>query len=153
CFRRCEAMEEASQSFVLIEELGEAIGRKVAELTGAEWGIVTAGSAAGFALAAAACVAGNDPERMLRLPLMSENAPVVMTPRGQRFAYDQAYRIAGCIINEFDTLEMLESAFATHSVAFVSVLANRDALSPTSLAQLSALCRKVSVPIVVDAAS
>ena len=52
------------------DELAEAIGRRLAQLTGAEWGMIAAGSAAGLALAAAACVAGNDPERMLRLPLI-----------------------------------------------------------------------------------
>ena len=46
----------------------EAAGRRLAELTGAEWGIVTCGSAAAVALGTAACVAGNDPVKMLRLP-------------------------------------------------------------------------------------
>src|SRR5258708_32050012 len=62
------AMREASDHFVLLDELAEGVGRRLAELTGAEWGIVTAGSAAGLALAAAACIAGNDPERILRRP-------------------------------------------------------------------------------------
>ncbi len=40
----------------------EAAGkRQLAELTGAEWGIVTCGSAAAVALASAATIAGNDP--------------------------------------------------------------------------------------------
>ena len=46
----------------------EAASRRIAELTGAEWGIVTCGSAAALTLATAACVAGNDPVKMLRLP-------------------------------------------------------------------------------------
>ena len=63
-----DAMESASHNYVILEELGEAVGRRLADLTGAEWGIVTAGSAAGLSLGAAACVAANDPLRMLRLP-------------------------------------------------------------------------------------
>lgn len=41
-----EAMAAASQRFVNLDELMEAAGRRLAELTGAEWGIVTCGSAA-----------------------------------------------------------------------------------------------------------
>src|SRR5258707_10254728 len=63
-----QAMESAARQFVLIEELAEAIGPRIAALTGAEWGMVTAGSAAGLSLAAAARVARNDPQPMLRLP-------------------------------------------------------------------------------------
>src|SRR5882672_6313236 len=37
------AMDEASRSFVDIDELMEGVSKKLAELTGAPWGIVTAG--------------------------------------------------------------------------------------------------------------
>ena len=60
-----DAMAAASHQFVNLDELMEAAGRRLAELTGAEWGIVTCGSAAAVALAAAACVAGNDPIKIL----------------------------------------------------------------------------------------
>jgi hypothetical protein len=56
-----DAMAEASRHFVNLDELMEAAGQRLAELTGAEWGIVTCGSAAAVALGTAACVAGNDP--------------------------------------------------------------------------------------------
>ena len=55
------AMESASHNHVIMSELGEAVGRRLGELTGAEWGLVTAGSATGLALGAAACAAANDP--------------------------------------------------------------------------------------------
>src|SRR4051812_37680331 len=41
-----QAMEEASRSFVPIHELHAAVGRRLAELTGAEAAIVTAGASA-----------------------------------------------------------------------------------------------------------
>ena len=42
-----EAMEAASGYFVQYDELAEGVGRRLAELTGAEWGLVAAGCAAG----------------------------------------------------------------------------------------------------------
>src|SRR6186713_1319288 len=62
------AMVEASKAFVVIEELNAKVGEVIAEITGAEAGYVTAGSAAGMLLAVAACIAGTDPEKIAKLP-------------------------------------------------------------------------------------
>src|SRR6266567_338733 len=99
------AMAEASRHFVNLDELMEAAGRRLAELTGAEWGIVTCGSAAAVALGTAACVAGNDPARMLRLPFTDGMVNRVIIPKKQRFAYDQAVRMIGCPIVVIAALE------------------------------------------------
>lgn len=88
------AMEASARSFVIMNELAEAIGRKLAALTGAEWGLVTAGTAAAVSQAVAACVAGNDPEKMLKLPLRGER--VVVVAADQRMAYQHAIRGVGC---------------------------------------------------------
>ena len=62
------AMAEAAQACVRIEDLQEAAGRYLAEVTGAEAGYVVAGAAAGLSLAAAACIAGLDVAAMDQLP-------------------------------------------------------------------------------------
>jgi D-glucosaminate-6-phosphate ammonia-lyase len=147
------AMEQAAQEFVLIDELAEAIGARLARLTGAEWGMVTAGSAAGLALASAACVAGNDPERMLRLP-SSDGVNIVLAPAGHRFAYDQAIRAVGVRIHEFDSIAALEDLLTSRPIAMISILADRDdESSPLSLERIAATARRFNVPILVDAAS
>src|SRR4029077_13157059 len=84
------AIDAPSRHSVTLDELMEAAGRRIAELTGAEWGIFTCGSAAAVALGTAACVAGNDPARMLRLPFTDGMVNRVIIPSKQRFAYDQA---------------------------------------------------------------
>src|SRR5438552_2299414 len=89
------AVDAASRHFVNLDELMDAAGKRIAELTGAEWGIVTCGSAAAVALGTAACVAGNDPVKMLRLPFTDGMVNRVIIPRKQRFAYDQAVRMIG----------------------------------------------------------
>src|SRR2546426_906837 len=40
------AMDQASRGFVNMDELMDGVGKRLAELTGAEWGIVTAGRSA-----------------------------------------------------------------------------------------------------------
>ena len=39
-------MDEASRSYVQMDELMDGVGKRLAEMTGAEWGIVTAGCCA-----------------------------------------------------------------------------------------------------------
>ena len=63
-----KAMDEASRHYVHIDELTEAVGRKLAEITGADWGIVTSRCAAALAHVTAAWIAGANPERIQRLP-------------------------------------------------------------------------------------
>ncbi|MGE5270869.1 MAG: hypothetical protein ACM3JG_14480, partial [Thiohalocapsa sp.] len=146
------AMDAASRRFVNLDELMEAASRRIAELTGAEWGIVTCGSAAAVALGTAACVAGNDPARMLRLPFTDGMVNRVIIPKKQRFAYDQAVRMIGCHIVEIDTRDELEDALA-EPVAMVVLLGKQEHLSAVRLEEIAAIVKPRGIPIMVDAAS
>ncbi|HXC11393.1 MAG TPA: hypothetical protein VNV39_00955 [Stellaceae bacterium] len=147
-----EAMAAASRWFVNLDELMEAAGRRLAELTGAEWGIVTCGSAAAVALGTAACVAGNDPVKMLRLPFTDGMVNRVVIPRTQRFAYDQAVRMIGCHIVEIDTRAELDRAL-DEPVAMVVLLGKQEHLCPVRLEEFAAIMKPRGIPIMVDAAS
>src|SRR6195256_6263202 len=146
------AVDAASRQFVNLDELMEAAGKRIAELTGAEWGIVTCGSAAAVALGTAACVAGNDPAKMLRLPFTDGMGHRVHIPRQQRFAYDQAVRMIGCHIVEIDTREELDAALE-QPVAMVVLLGKQEHLSAVRLEEIASLCTPRGIPIMVDAAS
>jgi D-glucosaminate-6-phosphate ammonia-lyase len=146
------AVAEASRWFVNLDELMEAAGRRLAELTGAEWGLVTCGSAAAVALGTAACVAGNDPVKMLRLPFTDGMVNRVIIPENQRFAYDQAVRMIGCQIVEIDTREDLDQALA-EPVAMVVLLGKQEHLTSVRLEEIAAVVKPRRIPIMVDAAS
>src|SRR5262249_39908822 len=62
------AMAAASQHYVHLDELAEAVGARLAELTKAEWGLVTCGCSAALQHATAACVAGGNPDLHVRIP-------------------------------------------------------------------------------------
>lgn len=146
------AMQAASRSFVNIDELMAAARRRIAALTGAEDGIVTAGSAAAIAIATAAAMAGNDPVAMLRLPLAGNHPRQVVMLRGHRFPYDQAVRMVGASVIEIDSATALE-ALDRAGVAMVLFLASRDSSSVVPLETLIAWGRRHGVPVLVDAAS
>ncbi len=149
-----EAMESASHHYVIMEELGEAAGRRLAELTGAEWGLVTAGSATGLALGAAACVAANDPLRMLRMPESFDGEQrTVLAPKGQRFAYDLGVRMVGAKIIEVEDMAAFDSALAANDVVAILILAERDEEATLTFDEMLPEARTARVPIIVDAAS
>ena len=63
-----KAMDAASQHFVDMFELQRGAGRRLAELSGAESGIVTSGAAGAMAAGTAGCIAGTDPAKVWQLP-------------------------------------------------------------------------------------
>src|SRR5437870_344633 len=88
------AKAQAAMHFVDIFELQRAVGRRLAELTGAESGMITSGAAGAMASATAACIAGRDPARIWQLPdTTGLKHEVVMF--GGRSAFDSAIRLAG----------------------------------------------------------
>jgi len=89
-----QAQAEASQHFVNMLELQRAAGRRLAELTGAESGIVTSGSAGAMAAATAGCMAGSNDQYIWQLPDTSGlKHEVIMM--GGRSAFDSAIRLTG----------------------------------------------------------
>jgi L-seryl-tRNA(Ser) seleniumtransferase len=147
-----EAVDAASRQFVNLDELMAAASKRIAELTGAESGIVTCGSAAAVALGTAACVAGNDPAKMLRLPFTDGMVNRAIIPAKQRFAYDQAVRMCGCKIVEVETRADLDAALQ-QPVALVVLLGKQEHLTSVRLEEFVSVCKPKGIPIMVDAAS
>ena len=90
-----KAMAEASNHYVHMDELMDKVGERLAELTGAEWGYITSGAAAGLCQISAACIAGADPEKMARLPDTTGMKNEVISQKVHRHQYDRAIRMSG----------------------------------------------------------
>ena len=149
------AMEAASQNFIQYDELADGIGARLAELTGAEWGMVSAGCAAGMKHVTAACVTGGDPEKLIRIPdLTGFEKTEVVIPRDSRNTYDHAIRNIGVKLVTVDTPEQLANAL-TSSTAMIYLMADDpiDASKPLSLENVAKIAAGKNIPILVDAAA
>ena len=62
------AKQAAAGHFVDMWELQSGVSKRLAELSGAEAGMITAGAASAMGTAAAACMAGTDPAKIWQLP-------------------------------------------------------------------------------------
>jgi len=103
------AQTEASHYFVNMVELQRAAGRRLAELTGAESGLVTSGAAGALAASTAACMAGADPQKIWQLPdPTGMKHEVIMA--GGRSAFDSAIRLAGAKLVLVESPEEIANA-------------------------------------------
>jgi len=148
------ATQAASQHYVQLDELMDAIGKRFGELTQAEWGVVTSGCAAGLAHATAACVAGGNPDLHVRIPnLAGFPKDEVIIPKHSRNVYDAAVRSIGVKIIEVNSPEELEAALGPR-VAMIYFFANeRNASGPMDLEHIAEAAKKRNVPVLVDAAA
>lgn len=150
-----EAMHAASGFFVQYDELALGIGRRLAGLTKAEWGMISSGCAAGMKHVTAACVAGGNPEKLVRIPdLTGFDKTEVVIPRSSRNAYDHAIRNIGVTIITVDTLEEMGKAL-NERTAMIYVMTGRDTLPGNKFAidKIAALAKPLNIPFLVDAAA
>ena len=150
-----KAMEAASGNFVQYDELAYGIGERLAQLTKAEWGIVTAGCAAGMKHVTAACVTGGNPEKLIRIPdLTGFDKTEVVIPRYARNAYDHAIRNIGVEIINVDSPEELEQALNPRT-AMIYLTSGPPSFKgqPLSLEAIVNIAKPKNIPVLMDAAA
>jgi L-seryl-tRNA(Ser) seleniumtransferase len=96
-----DAMRQAAGSFVDLEELQEAVGRRLAELTRNEAAFVSGGAAAGLFLAAAACMTRRSQDGILRVSDLATYPGEFVIHRAHRVPYDAVIELAGGQLVEF----------------------------------------------------
>ena len=148
-----EAMVEASRHFVHLDELMDAVGARIAELTKAQWGIVTAGCAAAITHATVACIAGTDPEKMQRMPNLTGLKSEVVMPRYARNVYDHAARMTGARIVNVETEEQLKAALGPKTAMVLIMSCPAAEQGPLSIENTCRVARAARVPVLVDAAA
>ena len=147
-----KAMDEASRHFPQMDELMDGVGKRLAEITGAEWGIVTNGCCAAIAHCTCAAIAGNNPERMQQLPDLAGLRNEVIIPSYSRNVYDHAVRMVGVKIVEVKDASALEAAF-NERTAMVYILGGPGDDGPLGTRVMAAAAQRHGVPVLVDAAA
>ena len=147
-----QAMFDASHYFVHLDELMDAVGKELGQLTGAEWGIATTGCEAAIALATVACIAGTDPEKSQALPYIKGRDQVII-PKHSRNPYDFGIRMTGVELLEVDSAEELRSKLSSRT-AMIYILSSPAAeKGPLSIPSICAIAKEKDVPVFVDAAA
>lgn len=140
------AQQEAGRYFVNMIELQRGAGRRLAELTGAESGIVTSGSAGAMAAATAACMAGTDDKHVWQLPdTTGLKHEVVMM--GGRSAFDSAIRLTGAkLVLAYSPEEMANAINENTAMIYTTSLGQK-------LERELAMAKEHKIPMLLDDAA
>lgn len=152
------AMQEAAGAYVDMYELHEKAGERIASLVGVEGACVTCGAAAGIAIATAACIAGDDPVSILRLPDSTGLRNEILVLKCHRSRYDQGLRMAGGKLNEigmtdYAILGQVEAAITEHTAMFFYLAESEKLRGSLPVSEISAVLKRKGIPLVVDAAA
>lgn len=152
-----DAMHQANESYIEMEELLEKSGQFIAEQLGVEDAYITAGCYAALVLASATVMTGSDPDKCAQLPDTTGLKSEIVFQEMQRYAYDRAFTIPGSKLifvgdeNGCST-ETLNKAIGENTAA-VAYLIRPDQGKTVSLAEAVEIAQAHNLPLIADAAA
>lgn len=153
-----DAMREASRSYIVLDELQDKASELIARATGAEAGMVTGGAAAGLLFSTAACMTGDIPALIEKLPFAADMRNEAVMFRAHRNGYDHSVRAAGVKIIDVGYSHVthdfqLSSAINGKTALVVYLMSPWAGKGALSLAQTCDIAHQAGVPVLVDAAA
>jgi L-seryl-tRNA(Ser) seleniumtransferase len=146
------ALEEATHHYVYLVELQQKVGEKIAQMLGVEAALVTSGAAGAIMLGTAACLTGQDQEKIMRLPDLTGMKSEVIIQKTHRNAFDHAIRNCGVRVVEVETPEELEKAI-NEKTAMMYFLNAAQRVGKIGLEQWVEAGKRRGVPTFNDAAA
>src|SRR6266571_2266669 len=147
-----DAINYASKHYVMLDELHDKVGERIATLVHSEAAMVTSGAASALTLGTAAVLTGTDRQKIVDLPNLATMKSEVITQKSHRFGYEHAVRNCGVKLVEVETREELERAIneRTALMLFYNAMNREGRIPDEEFAQLG---RKHAVPTFNDAAA
>ena len=159
------AMREAGRYYIRMAELYERAGEHIARLVGTESAYVTQGGAGSIHAAAAVCIAGGDPDRIMQLPDTSGLRNEIIIQQRHRnywggpYYFEKSIEVAGGRLvpvgNERAcTPAEIEGAITDRTAAIhFMVMGHTSPSGEDGLEDAISAAKKNGIPLVVDAAS
>ena len=147
-----EAIRYASEHYVMLDELHDRVGERIAALVRAEAAMVTSGAASALTLATAAVLTGMDRRKIVALPNLTDMKGEVIVQKSHRFGYDHAVRNCGVRIVEVETRDELERAINDQTAMMLFYNAN-NFVGQIKDEEFAALGKKHGIPTLNDAAA
>jgi uncharacterized pyridoxal phosphate-dependent enzyme len=147
-----DAINHASKHFVMLDELHDKVGERIASLVQAEAAMVTAGAASAMTLGTAGVLTGTDRQKIGSLPNLDGMKSEVIIQKAHRFGYDHAVRSCGVKLIEVETREDLERA-VSEKTAMMLFYNNNNKVGKIQDEEFVALGKKHKVPTMNDCAA
>jgi L-seryl-tRNA(Ser) seleniumtransferase len=146
-----DAITYASKHYVMLDELHDKVGERIAALLHSEAAMVTSGAASALTLGTAAVLTGTDQKKIVDLPNLSGGKNEVIIQKSHRFGYDHAVRNCGVRLVEVESAEDLERA-VTERTAMMLFYNNNNSEGRIQDEAFVQLGKKHRIPTMNDAA-
>jgi L-seryl-tRNA(Ser) seleniumtransferase len=147
-----EAITYASRQYVMLDELHDRVGARIATLLQCEGAMVTSGAASALTLGTAAVLTGTDPRKVVDLPNLAGMKSEVIIQKAHRFGYDHAVRNCGVRLVEVETREEMERAIGPQT-AMMLFYNNNNTEGRIRDEEFVQIARTHGVPTLNDAAA
>ena len=147
-----DAIEYASKHYVMLDELHDKVGERIASLVHSEAAMVTSGAASALTLGTAAVLTGTDQQKMVALPDLTTMKSEVIIQKSHRFGYDHAVRNCGVRLVEVESREDLERA-VNPKTAMMFFYNNNNNVGQIRDQEFVQLGKKHAIPTFNDAAA
>jgi L-seryl-tRNA(Ser) seleniumtransferase len=105
-----DAYNYATNQYVLLDDLQDKVGERIAELLHCEAATITSGAASAITLGTAGVLAGMDPEKVVQIPDLTGMKSEVIMQKSHVIGYAHAIRNCGVKIVEVETRKQMEKA-------------------------------------------
>jgi L-seryl-tRNA(Ser) seleniumtransferase len=147
-----DAINYASKHYVMLDELHDRVGERIATLVRAEAAMVTCGAASALTLGTAGVLTGSDRQKISDLPNLASMKSEVIIQKAHRFGYDRALRNCGVHFVEVETREDLERA-VNGQTALMLFYNNNNKEGRIQDQEFAELGKKHGIPTMNDAAA
>ena len=154
-----EAMDRANSAYIPLTHLEEKAGQAIADFVGVPAAYITSGGGSALTLATAAFIAGDDDDKIQRLPDTTGMKNEILIQKRQRYWYDRCLEMAGGKLVDFGTDEEttqddLANAIGPNTAVVHYVSYEQHPVDPHALTldQTIEVAKDNGVPVMVDAA-
>ncbi len=148
------AIQYASKEFVLLDELQDRVGERIASLVQCEAAMVTSGAASAITLATAGVLTGLDEKKVVALPRLEGTGMKtdVIMQKSHAIAYDHALKNTGVNVIQVETRAELEKAITdkTALMFFVNFCNPDGKIQAEEFVQIA---KKYKIPTLNDCAA
>ena len=147
-----DAINYASKHYVMLDELHDKVGQRIATLVHSDAAMVTSGAASALTLGTAAVLTGTDRQKIVDLPDLAGMKSEVIIQKSHRFGYDHAVRNCGVRLVEVETSDDLERA-VNEKTAMMLFYNNNNKEGRIQDEEFVQLGKKHGIPTFNDAAA
>jgi len=146
-----DAMDYAVQNKADMEDLHDKVGKRIAELVGCEYAMVSAGATSAIILGTAGCMSGLNPDILHSLPHVGEGVKdEVILQKSHQYLYDRALRVPGAKLVFVETEDDLRAAIGEKTAMMFYV---RKMKGQIDINKWIEIAKEYNIPTLCDAAT